>query len=387
MMAGRAIFRLSTYLLCGFAALSAGSVLADPMELRGRIELDAPLAGPADAPDTVQLRRLFLGVEGEFSRFAYVFDLDIANVDHNEIMLQDFQFTWNPEGATRVLVGHFRPPAIAEILTSDLDTVFLERSAYADLLSVGRLWGVAVEHMSGNWNLRVDFHGAHGSELVNGNFGTMALGAIRVHGNALGNGHGRKDTKADAAPVLHLGVSLLFGDRPDDGGFELMPETYFAPPMPETDPLRADHMLFTGVEVAFQRGTWLFQAEGGRTRLYGVESGNPNLYGWSAQIAWRPTGEVRPYDARKGVFDMVTPRRALDEGGAGAFELGARVGQTDLDSRYLRGGRLTSYSVVASWFPIRNVRLATDYVHAESKHVLAGNRDDDFVAVRAQYEW
>lgn len=366
-----------------YGALAAQKAQGQPMTLRGRIQIDVPRGGPADAPDSAQVRRLYMGVEGQFTNFSYSVDVDFADFDQEEISLADATLVWNPEGRTRIMVGHFRPPALSDMLTSDLDTVFVERAAYADLMALGRMWGAMADHMHGNWGVQIGFFGAHGTELVNGDFGGAALGAVRVHGNFLG---GKSSSAADA-PVLHMAAAVQFGDRPDESGFTLEPETVFGYPAPETAPGNRRHILFTGLEIGWQHKTLTFQAEGGRTRVYAVSGGNPDLYGWYAQIAWRPTGESRPYEAREGVFERVEPHNPLGNGGIGAIELGARIGQVDLNDRYLHGGRMTSYSTVMSWFPVKNVRLMANYVHSDSRHDSAGDRKEDFVTLRAQYSW
>lgn len=359
--------------------------LTDPMEFRGRIQLDALAAGPTAGKSHGELRRLYLGVKGDFANFAYVADIDFAGFNDNELMLQDLRFTWNPEGDTRILAGHFKPPVISENITSDLNTLFLERSAYATIFPTGRYWGAAVDHMPGRWGFQIGVFGARGAELVHGDFDTVRLVAARLHGNPLHDPTAEDPSRS----VLHLAASVLASNRPDRDAFSLRgkPEVNLAPEVLDTSRIHGEDMLFTGVELGFQQGPWLLQAEGGRTRLYRPATANPDLQGWSAQISWRPTGEARPYDMREGVFENPKPRQPLDEGGIGAFEVAARVGQTDLDDRDVRGGKLTTISAAASWFPIERVRLMMNWVNVDSRHRLLGQRDDNYVAMRAQVSW
>ncbi|MFA7439552.1 MAG: porin [Sphingomonadaceae bacterium] len=347
-------------------------------KFRGRLQLDALAAGEPEGRQLARVRRLFLGVGGGTGDLSWTMDADFSQIGHESIELRDFLLKWEVSPATRLQIGHLKHPVTSDNLTSDVDTLFTERSAFASLFAGDRQWGVAVDHMRGDWNIRVALFGARGANLLQDEFEGAAAAAIRMHGDA-----------APGDPVLHLAVSALVEDNSDGFRLSARPENALVARVLDTGTLMADHKTVVAAEFGWRNGPWLVQAEGGRLWLKDAarNGGTPGFTGASVQLGWVITGEQRPYSRRDGVFDSVKPDDPVTEGGAGAVELGARITRIDLDEQGIYGGRLTTYGGVASWFPVPGLRLTADWVHSNSDHRLFGKRNADHVTVRGQFEW
>ena len=91
-----------------------------------------------------QVRRFYLGVEGELGGgFSYLAHADFAG---NEVNLQDAFIGHEIDSTTELLIGYFKPSNTNDEVTSDVHTLFLERSAYAGIFAPGRRIGVGVNH-------------------------------------------------------------------------------------------------------------------------------------------------------------------------------------------------------------------------------------------------
>ena len=159
-----------------------------------------------------------------------------------------------------------------------------------------------------------------------------------------------------------------------------------APVLLDTGNIHADHTLFTGGELGFGKGPLTVQAEGGRLALGGVGAGT-RFWGGSIQIAYRWTGEARPYGAGSGSFGRVSPSAPLGGGGWGALETGLRFSHVDLDDDGTAGGTLSTIGAVVNWLPIERVRLSVNLIHAEPSGSLKGRKAENNVTFRAAYDF
>lgn len=358
--------------------LSPAAVQAADWEFRGRLQMDVLASGDSEGRHLARVRRLYFGVEGESGAWSWLADADFARVDDDSLELQDVLLTWEASPATRLQIGHFKQPVTSDNLTSDLDTLFIERSAYASLFGGSRHWGVAVDHMRGDWGIRAAVFGARGANLLEDEFEGVAAAAVRIHGDAMAG-----------EPVLHLAVSGVIEDDSDSFRLSARPENSLVATVLDTGALMADHKTILAAEVGWRNGPWLVQAEGGRMWLKDVadDGGTPGFTGASVQVGWIVTGEQRPYSVREGVFDSVRPDNPLTEGGFGAVELAGRFTRVDLDESRIHGGRLSTWSGAVSWFPVPGVRLMADWVHSRGNHRSFGKRNADHVSLRGQLEW
>lgn len=377
--------RWSSGAAVALALAGEGPAFAQLMELRGRFQIDSAVAAPDSDVKGVDVRRAFMGVEGKSGDFSYTIDLDFSNVDHGEIEAQDIVFTWKAGGGTEILAGHFRPPVTEDDLTSDTATMFIERSSFADVFTLGRFWGGAIDHEGRNWGFRLGGYGWHGARLVESDFRLQPTVGFRAHFNPAG-GTGKP---GDTRPVTHFALSGQSTWISDGEGLRLRarPEVRFAEDALDTGRIDADSYGLIAAEMGIEWGAWMVQAEGGMARLARPGLADPAFHGWSAQISWRPTGDTRPYESRIARFGLPNPRHPLGEGGIGSVELGVRIGESDLNDAGIEGGNVETISAVASWIPRRHVRLMANWVNVDSRHPVLGARDGDYVSLRAQLDW
>ena len=75
------------------------------------------------------------------------------------------------------------------------------------------------------------------------------------------------------------------------------------------------------------------------------------------------TGERRGYDPSAGTFGRVVPKRAIDDGGLGAYELGARLGWLDLTDLGAEAGAQAQASLVANAYLTKRITATLDLSH------------------------
>jgi len=144
-----------------------------------------------------------------------------------------------------------------------------------------------------------------------------------------------------------------------------------------TGSIDASHADTVGAEFAAQKQNFLLQAEYedfGVQRSDGVAS--PNFHGYYVSGTWILTGERRPYNAQTAAFDAppVAHPFSLKDGGWGAFELGLRYSDMDLNfnagapgtyqtGAAIRGGEEQNFTAGLNWYPNPVVRFMFDYQH------------------------
>lgn len=84
------------------------------------------------------------------------------------------------------------------------------------------------------------------------------------------------------------------------------------------------------------------------------------------------TGETRGYDRSSGTFGRVVPQNPIDEGGLGAFEVGARIDYLDLTDLGSDAGAQFGISTVANLYLTKRVTLTADYSYTQA---TAGSND------------
>lgn len=358
------------------AAAASGQGKDVTIKLRGRVQVDASLGSGRAMSFGTQIRRFYLGAEGEFAGgFRYLAEADFAG---NNVSLQDVLIGYEFDPGTELVVGHFKPFNTNDDLTSDVYTLFLERSAYATVFSPGRRIGAGVNHAGRSWGVHAGLFGEREDRSLDSDRSEAWLASGRVHADLL-----------PGDDVLHVALSGYYSEpSSSDHAVRITqkPEVNRAPTVLDTGPFRADHGLFGGAELAYASGPLIVQAEGGVLGYEGAAS-DPLFWGYSAQLSWRWTGEARPYDAASGTFGRVTPERSFASGGAGAFETGLRLTHVDLDDNGVFGGKLTTYGIVLNWFPVTRVRLSANFIHAETDRMTGPDLTHNLLALRGAVDW
>jgi len=369
---------LGTGLVLGLSPLAAAALAAEGPGLRGRVQLDAVVANDDEGSTFTggELRRLYLGVDGDLSDdVSYVAEADFSGP---EVVLQDVVLAYQATPSLELVVGHFKPPVTHEDLTSDTQTLFLERSSFAGAFAPGRRVGVAANYARERWGLQAGVFGEAEESALDGEEGGARLVALRGYGDLL-----------PGEATLHLGASAYHLDASSwDPTVRLSqrPETARVRRALDTGRFAADAAQFFGLEAGLGLGPLTLQGEGGVIDYDGPVA-SPQFSGWSGQIAWRWTGEARPYDVASGTFGRVRPDRPWGEGGFGALETGLRVSRLDLDDGMIAGGEMTTYGAVINWLPATRLRLSANLIQARIDDATAGVTDETLLTLRTAIDW
>ena len=302
-------------------------------------------------------RRLRIGIDGEWHRFSFEFDVDPAFDEGNE--LKNAWLGVRIARELRLRGGHMKLPVSPEFLTSAAKTDFVERAALVNSLGPSRDWGALAEGQLG--------------KVVEYSAGVFEGDDRTSHKRAETTGVGRLVLKP--APWLDLGGSYSRGEVvPDPGtpGFDSSPKGL-------DGTSGTGYRFFPGVYVNGHRQRWGADArlQGGPVALWGEfleareerKGQGPTLEdlpdvrgrGWSVTGTWLVTGERKTRTIR--------PRRGLFEG-VGAVELAARYEELWFDdvsnqgfeaagsrSNNIRPAGLKTFTGSVSWWPTRFLRF------------------------------
>lgn len=180
-----------------------------------------------------------------------------------------------------------------------------------------------------------------------------------------------------------------------------------------TGNIDTSHADTVGAEFAFQTGPFIVQSE---YEDFGVQrtdiASNPNFHGYYLEGLWTITGEPRVYNAASAAFDAPLPAHPfnLADGTLGAFEIGVRYADTDLDfhagplgsapaADAIRGGDEQNVSVDLNWYPNSVIKFMLDYEHVRIGRISPNaaifltpvgaqiGQTYDAIAVRSQFSF
>ena len=385
---------------------------------RGRIHIDAgTISTPGDFSSTrlggkARVRRVRLGFEGTVpGGFGYKAEADFANAS---VAFGDVWITYTPASAPmQVRIGNLETLNSMEQISSSNFNTFIERSAFNDAFINVRRLGAALAWRSENndWRAEVGLFASHSIDSSLDNNGL--IGAARlVYAPEVAGGQ------------LHLGLNYQYRDFADNAGGVAStgignPSTnqlarYRARPGSQLTDVRfvdtgsfaahGDQLLgleasaiFKGLYVAGEAQWLRSDAYAAGDRASGLDSftggnlavvpvGNPGFFGAYGEIGYFLTGETRGYKRGDGTWARTKVSNPVTKGGAGAFQLAARIDHVDLDNdaltagpinnfatgvaspaalsgRLARGGSQTGYLLALNWYPMDYVRFMVNYGH------------------------
>lgn len=128
---------------------------------------------------------------------------------------------------------------------------------------------------------------------------------------------------------------------------------------------QVDSVGMFGAELAGAVGPFHAQAEYIMAQINGEGYDSADLLqGAYVQTGWFITGETRPYDVKKGVWNRLIPRANFLQGdGWGAFEVAVRYDWLDMNTDNINGGGLSIGTLGLNWYMTPRIRLMTDWVH------------------------
>ena len=314
---------------------------------------------PADEFDW---RRMRIGVEGEWRRLSFEFQVDPAFDEGDE--LKDATVGLRITRELRICAGYMKLPVSAEFLTSVAKSDFVERAALVDALAPARDWGAAIQGELGRaFEYQVGLFDGDGHSSAGSAGTTVASRLVVMPTRWLDLGGSFSQGKVEASLV---GPGL----DPEPRGFSERSVTqyeFFEPVFVDGQRQR------WGVDARIQAGPVSLWAERLEQREERLGQG-PSLEdlpevrgsGWSTTATWLITGE------KKG--RTVNPDRPLIHG-PGAVEVSVRyeslkaddVDNEGFESAGNRAGNIRpagydAFTGGLSWWPSPFLRLMGDAV-------------------------
>lgn len=337
----------------------------------GRMQLDAGITGPSgviqqefdvDGVESgVRFRRARLYLSGTFFKdFDFKFQYDFAGG------VSGFKDVYIGANSVpflqRVQVGHFKEPFSLEQIASSNDITFMERSLQSPF-EASRNTGVGVFMHFLDKRMMFATGGFRIVDDLGDGFGSDSPYSIaaRLTGTPIYEEEGRT--------LLHLGLSydhnFLNGE---EVRFRQRPSTGFGPRLVNTGDFVTGDINFIDPEVALVLGPFSVQAEYLQSFVDQEELNDPRFFGWYAEVSYFLTGEHRPYSAEKATFTRLKPNENFGWGegtGWGAFQVGARVSQLNLNSGGIDGGRLQDLTLGLNWYLNPVMRIMFNYVYGD----------------------
>jgi phosphate-selective porin OprO/OprP len=261
------------------------------------------------------------------------------------------------------------------MLNSSRFITFMERAMPVNAFAPERHLGVKMDYYQPNWSI---MGGAFGRSLEDADPASEGDQELDISGRVT------FDPIHDETRLVHLGVSGYYRNPSDQSvRFRDRPESHvtgvrFA----DTGTIaNVDHLYVVNPELALVWGPASFQGEYfyvpvTRTQPSGITtSPSVDLSGWYAQVSYFLTGEMRNYEADAAKFERTKVLKPLGkDGGWGAFELGARVSNLDLDDGpNFQKGNETDYTFGLNWYPMDHVRFMANYIVVQNNASALGN--------------
>ncbi|MCS7303878.1 MAG: porin [Thermoguttaceae bacterium] len=400
------------------AAAQKKAAAAPSVKVNGRIFLDwamfgqgaASRANYGDVQDGVAFRSARIGVAGEaFHVVDYKIEMDFADTDqgHNGKLIQSTSFKDVYLGVNElpllghVRVGHFKEPFSLEELISARYITFMERAlpvaAFAPARKIGIMAYDTYWDERGVWSI-----GAFTSEMENdseppiwrdddgGVAATMRLTFLPWY-----------DEASDGRGLLHTGIAYSYRNIADGNArFRSRNECYLGPTIVDTGQITGvPEVQLLGIEGAWVYGPLSVQAEYFNVWVPRTGIGTAYLNGAYVYVSYFLTGEHRPYDRKRGVFDRVRPFtnffrvRAADgvQTGWGAWELAYRYSWIDLVDLGVgvNGGVADDHTLGLNWYLNPYTRIMFNYVLAKStdRYGIDPITDMSTFQIRAQIDF
>jgi phosphate-selective porin OprO/OprP len=160
----------------------------------------------------------------------------------------------------------------------------------------------------------------------------------------------------DESNLLHLGVGYRYSDAKEGQRYRSEPEINKAPQFVdtgrglETGVYAADGASLYNLELGWRAGPVFLSSEYFAVRTDASEVQNPDYDGYYVSASWALTGEMRSYDARRGLFRQLPVARGTYSGGHGAVEAAVRFSSVDLSDGLIEGGESDVASVGLNWW-------------------------------------
>jgi len=354
------------------------------------------------------IRRARLFVQGNLTdRFSYKFEYEFQGAGSRRLLDAYGDVHLLPYLSVRV--GQFKEPFSLEQVTKDKNIVFAERSM-AYYLTPGRDVGV-MAHAS-VWDDRINyglglFNGDGEDDSTGGDVdepqftGRLVFAPFRKWGPSwledfqFGGSlsYARIDRNNVSVHVKTTGLTSFF-DVSSSAKFNIIRE--------------ADKSYRYGAELGWAFGPFALASEYIKLQFRDIKTSadqfNADFEDTYVSLLWMVTGERPSY--KNGVFQPITPKRSLWEGGWGGLGLAVRYDVFEADDAaydtLVEEGdsvrKAKAYTVALNWFIDPNIRLILDATRTEFDRPLQIDRDsitgesiysdrEDVLTARFQFEF
>ncbi|NVJ70451.1 MAG: hypothetical protein HWE08_08870 [Alphaproteobacteria bacterium] len=352
--------------------------------IRGRVLADAGWSSDSDGTmnkDTTELRASRIGVEGKaWKNVKYKFEADFAG---NDVEVKDAFMQYKSSMGSWTF-GQFKTPNSLEEMESSLNTNFVERAAFTDAFALARMIGVGYGNGGDNWTFNAGvYRGSNDGSVDNEG---QVFAARATYGGEFDGGN------------WLLGGSVRFRDVGGDGDllrYRQKAYLHTADRLLATSRI-ADKDAFYGLEAAVQYGSLNVTAEWAGLNANNAGAGGRDafFYGGYVEAAWFITGETKPLNLSKGVWNRPKIKSPLHEGGMGAWQVAGRFDRVDLTADGVYGGEQDTYTLGVNWYLNRHTRFLANYAHVSidkafdvSANGADGKNSADTLGLRFQVDW
>ena len=346
-----------------------------------------------DLADGANFRRVRLGIEGTAWtdwRYNLLFDFGGTGVEEAGKIINAY-VEYGGLGRVKLRAGAFAPVTGLEDATSNTASLFVERSAIAELVrnfaaGDGRT-GAAAFANGDRWT-------AFGAVTVN----TVGVQTFDEQLGFVGRLTFLPYSSKDG--VVHLGVNANIIAEPAGTGPDVPPGAATPVRLRERPEMRVDGTRLVDTGNLDADGLQSYGLEFlGRWRGFSLQSehfwidvdrrnsplADPSFSGWYVQAAQTLLGPPRRYSTSAGGFDsqLVDKPFSLRAGTWGVVELAARWSELDLNYRAgpagslptvdsVRGGEQQILTLGLNWYPNNNIRFLADFQRVDVDRLSPG---------------
>jgi len=153
----------------------------------------------------------------------------------------------------------------------------------------------------------------------------------------------------DESNLVHLGFGLRHSNVKTGVRYLATPEFNKSPTFVDTGVIDADDSMQLNFEAAWRKGPLWINAEYIDTAVDSPVSGDLDFSGYHVSATYALTGEMRPYNKKSGILGFAPVAKTVNQGGWGAWELGARYSTIDLTDGLVDGGEMDIWSIGVKW--------------------------------------
>ena len=344
----------------GFDAQSADGDYAIKIGTRMHFQASGhsgDLPSGVEATDGTEFRRARIETSGKIAGdFKWAAEADFAD---NEVSLKDFKLGYTGIDNTTVYIGHQKQPYSLSVEMSSNDIPFIERSVDNALIIpfTDRALGVRMDTWGEHWFLAAGVFGESVDANRNDDEG-MGVSGRFVYAPVI------EDER-----TVHLGVcAAMKTPSAGDQSFRIRDETTHQSNLRIVDTGTigpVDKALMYGAEAGFVFDALSVVGEYNTLTLERDGASDLDFDSWHVFGAWTLTGESRAaaYRIDAGEFKRIRPAEPFnwDDGTWGAWELGLRYAQINLNDGAFIGGEESVLTSALNWYLNDNMRVMFEY--------------------------